>query len=96
VKYQGPNLNLPFLFLSKNQRGFKVYSKHHMPKISEKQRTLAEIEKLLFYIMLFSDTDENEVKRDIQELIELEVLLRGVRYVSERGSIPKQIEARGT
>jgi hypothetical protein len=67
-----------------------------MPKISEKQRTLAEIEKLLFYIMLFSDTDENEVKRDIQELIELEVLLRGVRYVSERGSIPKQIEARGT
>ena len=64
-----------------------------MPKISKRQKTIKEIDQILFLLILF-DSEENE--EQIQELMELKAHILSFRFFEPYQSIPKSLQHRTT
>jgi hypothetical protein len=62
-----------------------------MPKISTRQQTIKEIDKLLL-LLIITDYEENE--EQIQELMELKAHILSYRFFSESERIPKSLHHR--
>ena len=56
-----------------------------MPKISERQRLIEDIDELLEKIML--DDDDNT--EDLEDIFELKIFIESSRFISSRKTIPK-------
>ena len=65
-----------------------------MPKVSTRKQTLEEIDKLLFHLIIFNDSNEND--GEIEELMELKAHILSFRYFSSSERIPKSLEHRTT
>ncbi len=64
-----------------------------MPKVSTRQKTIKEIDELLFLLIIY-DAEEN--KEQIDDLLELKAHILSCRYFGTSQSIPKSLEYRTT
>ena len=58
-----------------------------MPRVSERQQLLVDIDKLIFYHVIVPLDSENE--QDLDELIELRAMIGGVRRINEVSKVIK-------
>ena len=79
--------NFPY----ETSRNKKLFTKK-MPKVSARKQILEQIDKLLFHLIIFSNSNENV--GEIEELMELKAHILSFRYFSNSVPIPKSLEHR--